>query len=153
MRFIKTSLKVLLVTIAAGAIIIYLFMLQPSFGKLPSGDRKKRIENSPQFRNGSFQNLEKTKLLADDALICTDSGHNTGLAAQHLMIREGQAFAVSGTLASMGCGVPYAIAGAGSRSVVIPSPFHELLVSSPAAEFKLEHRLNFALITLTPWQQ
>ena len=67
MRFIKTSLKVLLVTIAAGAIIIYLFMLQPSFGKLPSGDRKKRIENSPQFKNGSFQNLEKTKLLADDA--------------------------------------------------------------------------------------
>ena len=57
----------MLVTIAAGAIIIYLFMLQPSFGKLPSGDRKKRIENSPQFKNGSFQNLEKTKLLADDA--------------------------------------------------------------------------------------
>lgn len=50
--------------------------------------------------------------LAPDALICTDSGHNTGLAAQYLMIRERQAFAVSGTLASMGCGVPYAIAGA-----------------------------------------
>lgn len=50
--------------------------------------------------------------LAPDALICTDSGHNTGLAAQYLMIQPDQAFAVSGTLASMGCGVPYAIAGA-----------------------------------------
>lgn len=50
--------------------------------------------------------------LADDAIIAVDSGHNTGLAAQYLMIRDGQRFAVSGTLACMGCGLPYAIAAA-----------------------------------------
>jgi thiamine pyrophosphate-dependent acetolactate synthase large subunit-like protein len=55
---------------------------------------------------------ELDRRLADDAIICTDSGHNTGLSAQYLMIRGRQQFHVSGTLASMGCGVPYAIAAA-----------------------------------------
>lgn len=50
--------------------------------------------------------------LADDAIIATDCGHNTGLAAQYLQIRGQQRFAVSGTLACMGGGVPYAIAAA-----------------------------------------
>lgn len=50
--------------------------------------------------------------LADDAIIATDCGHNTGLAAQYLQIRGSQRFGVSGTLASMGGGVPYAIAAA-----------------------------------------
>lgn len=48
--------------------------------------------------------------LAPDAVIATDCGHNTGLAAQYLQIRERQRFGVSGTLASMGAGLPYAIA-------------------------------------------
>ncbi|WP_207460911.1 thiamine pyrophosphate-dependent enzyme [Azospirillum sp. SYSU D00513] len=50
--------------------------------------------------------------LADDAIIVTDCGHNTGLAAQYVTIRGTQKFGVSGTLASMGAGVPYAIAAA-----------------------------------------
>lgn len=50
--------------------------------------------------------------LADDAIIATDSGHHTGLAAQYLQLRGRQRFGVSGTLASMGCGVPYAVAAA-----------------------------------------
>jgi L-ascorbate metabolism protein UlaG (beta-lactamase superfamily) len=64
--FIKL-LKGLVITVASMAIIIYLFMLQPSFGRLPSGERKKRIENSPHYKNGSFQNIEETKLLAEEA--------------------------------------------------------------------------------------
>jgi len=67
MRLLKKFLKVLLITIASFAIIIYLFMLQPSFGKLPSGERQQRIENSAHYNDGSFQNLEKTKLMAEDA--------------------------------------------------------------------------------------
>jgi pyruvate dehydrogenase (quinone) len=55
---------------------------------------------------------ELDRRLPDDALICTDSGHNTGLSAQYLQIRGRQQFHVSGTLASMGCGLPYAIAAA-----------------------------------------
>lgn len=59
--------------------------------------------------------LELDRRLADDAIVCCDSGHNTGLAAQYLMMRGRQQFHVSGTLASMGCGVPYAIAAAIAR--------------------------------------
>ena len=50
------------------------------------------------------------RLLADDAVIVTDCGHNTGLTAQYVQMKKGQSFGVSGTLASMGAGVPYAIA-------------------------------------------
>jgi len=45
-----------------------------------------------------------------DAILVSDSGQNTELAARHVDIRDGQAFGVSGTLASMACGLPYAIA-------------------------------------------
>lgn len=50
--------------------------------------------------------------LADDALLAVDSGHNTGLAARCIEMKEGQKFAVSGSLASMACGLNYAIAAA-----------------------------------------
>jgi thiamine pyrophosphate-dependent acetolactate synthase large subunit-like protein len=50
--------------------------------------------------------------LAPDAFIVADCGYNTGLTAQYIRIRERQRFAVSGTLASMGGGLPYAIAAA-----------------------------------------
>jgi pyruvate dehydrogenase (quinone)/pyruvate oxidase len=55
---------------------------------------------------------ELNKLLPVDAIITTDSGSNTGLAAQHLDITDAMLFAVSGTLATMACGLPYAIAAA-----------------------------------------
>jgi pyruvate dehydrogenase (quinone)/pyruvate oxidase len=55
---------------------------------------------------------ELNKLLPANAIVTTDSGSNTGLCAQHIDIREGMQFAVSGNLASMGCGLPYAIAAA-----------------------------------------
>jgi pyruvate dehydrogenase (quinone) len=48
--------------------------------------------------------------LPDDAILATDSGQNTELGARHVDLRDGQAFSVSGTLASMACGLPYAIA-------------------------------------------
>jgi pyruvate dehydrogenase (quinone) len=48
--------------------------------------------------------------LPPDALIVTDSGHNTGLAARYLSMGPGHEFGVSGLLASMACGLPYAIA-------------------------------------------
>jgi pyruvate dehydrogenase (quinone) len=50
--------------------------------------------------------------LADDALIAWDSGHNTGVLARYVKARPKQMFAGSGLLATMGCGVPYAIAAA-----------------------------------------
>jgi len=40
-------------------------MQQPSFGKLPSGKRLERIQQSPNFRDGSFQNVYETKMMAE----------------------------------------------------------------------------------------
>jgi pyruvate dehydrogenase (quinone) len=48
--------------------------------------------------------------LPPDAVVVTDSGHNTGLTARYIPIQPGHDFAVSGLLASMACGLPYAIA-------------------------------------------
>jgi pyruvate dehydrogenase (quinone) len=48
--------------------------------------------------------------LPDNAILTTDSGQNTELAARHIDLRPGQQFGVSGALASMACGLPYAIA-------------------------------------------
>ena len=50
--------------------------------------------------------------LPPNAVVTTDCGHNTGLTAQYVQIRADQAFGVSGTLACMGAGLPYAIAAA-----------------------------------------
>ena len=47
--------------------------------------------------------------LEDDAIICGDSGQNTLYAARHIKIRGQQRFSCSGLLATMGCGLTYAI--------------------------------------------
>lgn len=49
-------------------------------------------------------------LLADGAIVTTDCGVNTAYAARHLKLRSGMKFSTSGALASMGAGLPYAIA-------------------------------------------
>jgi pyruvate dehydrogenase (quinone) len=55
---------------------------------------------------------ELNKLLANDAIVTTDSGTNTSWAARYLDMRESMVFAVSGNLATMACGLPYAMAAA-----------------------------------------
>lgn len=50
--------------------------------------------------------------LAPDAILAADSGHNTGLLARYVDMKPAQSFAVSGAMASMACGLNYAIAGA-----------------------------------------
>ena len=49
-------------------------------------------------------------LLPDDALIAADSGTSTVWYARNLQMRRGMKASVSGTLATMGCALPYAIA-------------------------------------------
>jgi pyruvate dehydrogenase (quinone) len=51
-----------------------------------------------------------SELLDDDAIIATDSGTVTTWVARHIDIRRGQQFSCSGNLATMACGLPYAIA-------------------------------------------
>jgi pyruvate dehydrogenase (quinone) len=55
---------------------------------------------------------ELNKLLSDDAIISTDSGTITTWIARHLRIRGDMMFSCSGNLATMACGLPYAIAAA-----------------------------------------
>jgi pyruvate dehydrogenase (quinone) len=50
------------------------------------------------------------ELLADDAVISTDSGTVTTFAARQIRIQRGQLFSCSGNLATMACGLPYTIA-------------------------------------------
>ena len=52
------------------------------------------------------------KFLADDAIIACDCGTVTTWAARHLMIRDRMMFSVSGILATMAEGLPYAVAAA-----------------------------------------
>ncbi|MDB5386091.1 MAG: pyruvate oxidase [Planctomycetaceae bacterium] len=48
--------------------------------------------------------------LPDNAIVSCDSGTITTWWARHIPVKRGQMHSVSGTLASMGCGLPYAIA-------------------------------------------
>ena len=48
--------------------------------------------------------------LDDGSIVSVDSGTNTIFAARFIDIRKGMKFSLSGTLASMACGLPYAIA-------------------------------------------
>lgn len=46
-------------------LLVLIFMQQPQFGKLPSGKRLERIQHSPNFKNGQFQNRSVTPTLAE----------------------------------------------------------------------------------------
>jgi pyruvate dehydrogenase (quinone)/pyruvate oxidase len=48
--------------------------------------------------------------LEENAIVSVDSGNNTVWAARFLKMRKGMKFSVSGNLATMACGLPYAIA-------------------------------------------
>jgi pyruvate dehydrogenase (quinone)/pyruvate oxidase len=52
---------------------------------------------------------ELNKLLDDDAIVITDSGTITAWTARHVDMRGDMMFSCSGTLATMACGLPYAI--------------------------------------------
>ena len=44
---------------------IVLFLQHPKFGKLPSGERLAKIEQSPNYKNGKFQNQSFTPDLTE----------------------------------------------------------------------------------------
>ncbi|WP_026610157.1 thiamine pyrophosphate-requiring protein [Methylocaldum szegediense] len=53
---------------------------------------------------------ELSPRLPDNCIICADSGSGTNWYARDVKIRRGMMASLSGGLATMGCGVPYAIA-------------------------------------------
>ncbi|MER9451091.1 thiamine pyrophosphate-dependent enzyme [Mesorhizobium sp. M0254] len=72
---------------------------------MAQSERKAATSLKPQVVTRAFG-----KRLPDEAILVADSGQNTEMAARHIELRDGQAFGVSGALASMACGLPYAIA-------------------------------------------
>lgn len=100
---------------------------------LPLVDRKKNrsfLEQSQQRMQGWKDLMENrgtrtsmpmkpevaaynlNKFLAQDAIIACDCGTVTTWAARHLDIKAEMKFSVSGLLATMACGLPYAVAAA-----------------------------------------
>jgi pyruvate dehydrogenase (quinone) len=82
-------------------------------------------------------------LLADDAVISLDCGANTHFAARHLRLRAGQRLTGTGMLATMGPGLPYAIAAAlaypGRQSVaIVGDGGFAMLMSELATAVKLK---------------
>lgn len=60
---VSLCLLVVAVCFALGACAVF---NQPRFGKLPEGDRMDRIQGSPNYRNGKFQNLIPTSKFSKD---------------------------------------------------------------------------------------
>ncbi|MBS1815651.1 MAG: pyruvate oxidase [Acidobacteria bacterium] len=54
--------------------------------------------------------VELGKLTREDAIIVSDSGTNTTIWARYMPAKKGQMHSCSGNLATMACGMPYAIA-------------------------------------------
>ena len=54
-----------LFVLIAFAAIVFAYMQQAKFGKLPKAKRLERIKKSPNYKNGSFQNLNHTPALAE----------------------------------------------------------------------------------------
>ncbi|HET6635544.1 MAG TPA: thiamine pyrophosphate-requiring protein [Streptomyces sp.] len=71
---------------------------------------KRASENFGGKINPQSVAAELSERIPDRALVSADSGSGTNWWARHLKLREGMQASLSGTLATMGPGVPYAIA-------------------------------------------
>jgi L-ascorbate metabolism protein UlaG (beta-lactamase superfamily) len=67
MLFFKRFMIGLLIAVVVLTAATFLFMQTPVFGKNPKGKRLERIEQSPNYKDGSFQNLSPTATLRPDA--------------------------------------------------------------------------------------
>src|SRR2546426_3045496 len=47
------------------ATLIFSYLRQPAFGKMPSGERLARIERSPHYKKGRFHNLVEKPPLSE----------------------------------------------------------------------------------------
>jgi L-ascorbate metabolism protein UlaG (beta-lactamase superfamily) len=61
----KTLFVILMALLAFSVIAIAIFMQHPLFGKNPSGERLKKIKQSPHYQNGQFQNMIPKPLISE----------------------------------------------------------------------------------------
>lgn len=64
LSFLKISGIIIALLVVAG-FIFYQIFLKKQMGRLPTGARLERIEKSPNYKNGKFQNQSKTTTLAE----------------------------------------------------------------------------------------
>ena len=64
MKIVVRMGVVLLGLVAIAGIAAVVFLNRPQFGRLPRGERKERIERSPNFRDGEFRNRQVTVMMA-----------------------------------------------------------------------------------------
>ena len=62
----------IVIIVLAGA--VYLYMQQPQFGKAPTGERLARIQKSPNYKDGQFQNQSATPAFTEGANFFTVLG-------------------------------------------------------------------------------
>ncbi|MFI5673908.1 thiamine pyrophosphate-requiring protein [Streptomyces cellulosae] len=70
---------------------------------------ERRSQQSADPINPEYVAHALDPLLPPDAIVSSDSGSTANWYARHLTMRPGMRGSLSGTLATMGCGVPYAI--------------------------------------------
>jgi pyruvate dehydrogenase (quinone) len=73
-------------------------------------DATQRAETPASPMNPRRFFYELSRQLPDRTILTADSGTGTVWCAREVKLREGMSFAVSGTLATMGCSLPYAFA-------------------------------------------
>ena len=56
---------IFIITLLVLLVLPVLFLRHPKFGRHPKGDRLKRIQKSPHYRNGKFENLSSTPPFAE----------------------------------------------------------------------------------------
>ncbi len=59
-------LWIVLAVIGIVCVSVFIFINQPSFGRLPQGARLERIKGSPHYRDGQFNNLHPTQMMTSD---------------------------------------------------------------------------------------
>ncbi len=57
---LKRTMIILFTIVAILAGVVFVFLSHPKFGKLPTGERLTKIEKSPNYKDGSFSNLNHT---------------------------------------------------------------------------------------------
>ncbi|MBA4053377.1 MAG: MBL fold metallo-hydrolase [Marivirga sp.] len=62
---LKTIMFSFLVIVVVTTAAVLIFIRQHQFGHIPTGERLSRVERSPNYRNGSFQNLNPTPDLTE----------------------------------------------------------------------------------------
>lgn len=65
LRIVKRIMITTFIIIAVVVTATLLYMQQDKFGKSPGGERLEKMKQSPNFKNGKFQNLSKTPTLAE----------------------------------------------------------------------------------------